>query len=805
MFETLAKRMLSLSLAAVLAAGGSARAQRERPELPPETIWADRATGVTFSPDVPLGAPRLAEYPDIAATGDRVFSAWTEYAAGADVIRFAEITAGTATDAETISADAELACWPALAADPQGNVWAAWSAKSQDRWRVAVRRVFPERAEAPILLPAGGGTPGADCFQPVIACTRQRVFVAWMEMSRGACRIVATSFQDPGQSAPPFIVSGGGFAFRPALAARDDACWIAWDEVAETRQYEVFLARLEAERVAERLPVTRHPALDAAAALAIDREGRVWVAWHSDRSRSRQWDIPKWPQLRCYDHGQWRQPLFGIPGQQEDPRGEDQGFEFPVLCLDGVDGLWLFGRPSHGFNAVRLAGDTCSSIYRFARPGWGGRGYHVRAVAVGTELWTVRRDLERIMVARILVEPERSAAPALVALRDAPPPELPPVAEPPDAFADPVFPRDSPIVQRPLFGDVHMHTALSDGMGTVDELYHRARYGYGYDFATVTDHDDFVGNRILPSEWAYLQAVADLHDDPPHFVTLCAFEWTDARFPKGDGHKNVYYLDHGPLLWHTDPAVEDGPKLFARLQQARGICFPHHIGWTGVNWENQDPMIQANVEICSVHGAYEYRGNTPIAPRGDMAGCFVQDGLGRGLVFGLVGGSDSHGLAWHHGIARRRNPWTQGLTGIFASERSRAGIWRALAARNCYATSGPKVVVDLQVAAARPGSVTTITEPPLITAWAVAPTPIDQVEIIKNGQTIFTSREDAETTRLRYTDYDWPATGSNSAYYYLRVTLRNQELAWTSPVFVRFNTDGADAAANLNSNAPGGR
>ncbi|MCB9867684.1 MAG: CehA/McbA family metallohydrolase [Phycisphaerales bacterium] len=787
-------------IASLVAASARAQKNQTRPDLPPDTVWADEANGAEFTADVPVGIRHFAEYPDIAAAGERVFVTWMEYVDGDEFIRFAEVTSGKPEHITTISADSERNCWPRLAADEQGRIWAAWSSQQGSGYRVCVRQVFPELAPTPTVLPAANESAPVNCFKPVIACTRSRTYVTWEQMTADTNRIVAVAFEDPQSPGHPFVVSGGGYAYRPALAAAADACWIAWDEVVDARQYEVFCARLEPDRVVESVRATRNPALDAAPGIALDADGRVWLAWHSDRSRTRQWDIPKWIQVRCYADGQWQQPPRDVPGAQDDPRGEDQGFEFPTLCFDSAQALWLFGRPSHGFNAVRFAGDAVSPVYRFAKPGWGGRGYCVRAVAVGDELWTVRRDLLSIVLARI--KAPGGAAPVRGALRDVPPADLPKVAPPPGGFADPVVPHQSPAIPRVLFGDVHMHTALSDGMGTIDELYHRARHDYGYDFTAVTDHDDFVGNRVLPSEWAYMQAVTDLHDDPPHFATICAYEWTDARFPKGDGHKNVYYRDHGPLLWHTAPDAADGPKLFGLIDRAQGICFPHHIGWTGVNWKTHDERIEADVEICSVHGAYEYRHNTPIEPRGDMEGCFVQDGLNLGLRFGLVAGSDAHGLAWHHGIARRRNPWTHGLTGVYVDEPRRAAIWDALAARRCYATSGPKIVIDFKVAGHPAGPAAALTEPPTITASVFAPSRIDQLVLIRDGNAIFTSREDAETARIRFTDYNWPASGSAKAYYYLRVVLANNEMAWTSPVFVEFNAGGAPAPAEVNTNAP---
>ncbi|MBW2403843.1 MAG: DUF3604 domain-containing protein [Deltaproteobacteria bacterium] len=103
-----------------------------------------------------------------------------------------------------------------------------------------------------------------------------------------------------------------------------------------------------------------------------------------------------------------------------------------------------------------------------------------------------------------------------------------------------------------LFGDIQQHSAHSDGVGSADETYLRARYRYGDDFAALTDHESFLGKRIGPGEWAYLQAVAEHHDDPGEFVTIVAYEWTGKAYP-GPGHKCIYLPGPGlPIISRDD-------------------------------------------------------------------------------------------------------------------------------------------------------------------------------------------------------------------------------------------------------------
>ena len=147
----------------------------------------------------------------------------------------------------------------------------------------------------------------------------------------------------------------------------------------------------------------------------------------------------------------------------------------------------------------------------------------------------------------------------------------------------------------------------------------------------MTDHDNFIANGLIPSEWERIKQITKHFNEDGRFVTLFGQEWTTGRPPRGFGHKNIYHTDiEIPLYDHTDPESKDVHQLYAECKKWGSIAIPHHIGWTGVDWENHDEEIVPLVEIVSNHGVFEYQGNRPIPHRGGMRGCFVQDGLARG-------------------------------------------------------------------------------------------------------------------------------------------------------------------------------
>jgi hypothetical protein len=274
--------------------------------------------------------------------------------------------------------------------------------------------------------------------------------------------------------------------------------------------------------------------------------------------------------------------------------------------------------------------------------------------------------------------------------------------------------------------------------------------------------------------------LADAFDDPGRFAAFPAYEFTGPRHP-GPGHKCVYFGYQRPQ--HIpEKSVE---ALFEVLRAHGGIAVPHHVGWTGGDTEHHDPELQPVWEICSVHGSYEgSRIDSTFPPRADvrLPGQFVRDALDSGLRFGLVGGTDSHGLLWHHGISSRRNPFRTGLTAVVGAQPERASILHALRRRCVYATSGARILLDVRLGGEPMGSelpadtrdVLTVRvqgESALRSAVVVSPDAERPLEGIEGA------RLEASLSVQCPPDRPW-------TYLYLRVTQENGDMAWSSPIWI---------------------
>jgi hypothetical protein len=220
---------------------------------------------------------------------------------------------------------------PALAAAPDGSLWAAWLSFAGDRDDIAIRRYRSGKWENLQWVP---GTSG-DNWQPQIAVdSANRVWVVWSQMAGGNWDLYARRFDAAAQDWGPLVRltsdplpdmrprlasdSKGGFAlvwqgFRTRAGARpasniflktfdgekwsaemrltdrgandwepavaidpSGAIWVAYDSY-QAGNYDVFLKRVGGPEI----PVAATPRMEARASVAADTAGRVWVAYES--------------------------------------------------------------------------------------------------------------------------------------------------------------------------------------------------------------------------------------------------------------------------------------------------------------------------------------------------------------------------------------------------------------------------------------------------------------------------------------------------------------------------------------------
>ncbi len=334
------------------------------------------------------------------------------------------------------------------------------------------------------------------------------------------------------------------------------------------------------------------------------------------------------------------------------------------------------------------------------------------------------------------------------------------------------------------WGDLHRHTEISaDGGwdGTLWDMYRYAVDVAELDFISSTDHyygglgRDGSGTTY---DWWRTQKIADLFHVRGSFLALFGYE-RSLRWPYG--HRNVISPKRGEVAFAptipTDqqnenfPRTDDEVKLWQTLKGQDVITIPHTIAaGGGGNWAYNDPALEPLLEIyqgCRM--SYETKGAPRVGPGNRYEDGLATAALGKGYKLGFIASSDHRST--HVSYAA-----------VYAEEPTREGIFRGLQSRHAYAATD-NIVMDVRVGDAIMGDETTSSTPPEIRIAARGTGPIHEVQIIKNGNHIYTHKGDGREVAFTYRDAD---AKPGESYYYVRLQQEDAQLAWASPIWVHY-------------------
>ncbi|MBW2260942.1 MAG: DUF3604 domain-containing protein [Deltaproteobacteria bacterium] len=566
-----------------------------------------------------------------------------------------------------------------------------------------------------------------------------------------------------------FISVPGGRVFSPAAAVdRDGSLVAAWEQ---ERAPGCCILTRRIEQGGRMGPVLRLDDGDATAhapGLCPWPDGGVLATWHAPARFDEPQLLVKDARLALVKHGEVLVPVQGsAPDPGEEPRGEEQGFEFPVPVATRQCSVLVLGRGSHCYYSQIVDADGWGARERIDAFEWGCRGPSIRASASANGIWTVTREKGGLAL-RCIDHP--GGTPSFEGRRIV------------CTGGEGTHVRDRERLRDrdgccTWFGDLHQHSAFSDGTGAPHETYLRARDFYCDDLAALSDHESFLGKKTPEGEWHYLQDLARRFDEPGEFSTLVAYEWTGKMAP-GPGHKVVYYgQEGGPLVSRDDE--DTGSGLLAAIGPHGGIAFPHHVGWTGADERSHDPVLQPCFEIVSCHGAYEREDDGVIGCREPVRGPFLRPLLESGLRFGLVGGSDGHGLLWQHGVSRRRDAHRTGFAAVISHDLDPASIMRALRERSVYATSGERIWLRLWVEGVPMGGEVRTDGRVRVEVEIRAGAAIGRACLVLPGAELELDAGGAADWE-GHVDVDAVRPG----FVYLMVVRSDGECAWSSPVFL---------------------
>lgn len=332
---------------------------------------------------------------------------------------------------------------------------------------------------------------------------------------------------------------------------------------------------------------------------------------------------------------------------------------------------------------------------------------------------------------------------------------------------------------RIYWGDLHAHSALSDGTGTPEDAFRYARDVAALDAFALTDHDHWGMQPLAthPALWEEIRAQVRAFHEPGRFVTLLGYEWTSWIH----GHRHVLYFgDEGRVLDSVDPAFDTPQKLWAALRGQPALTIAHHTagGPIAADWSiPPDPALEPVTEVASVHGSSE-AADSPGVIYDAVAGNFARDALGRGYRLGFVGSGDGHD--GHPGLAHLASH-AGGLVAILADELTRDGVLAALRARRVYATNGPRIVLHATLDRAPMGAAVPASGTRELEVLVVGTAPLERVDVVRGGKV---ARTFAGTGSAEMRVAERVTGLAAGDYVYVRAVQQDGGAAWSSPFFV---------------------
>jgi hypothetical protein len=299
-------------------------------------------------------------------------------------------------------------------------------------------------------------------------------------------------------------------------------------------------------------------------------------------------------------------------------------------------------------------------------------------------------------------------------------------------------------------------------------------------------------------------------DEADRFAAFVGFQWDGAAGEEGV-RQIIYSKENKNLMRKKDPKYSSLKKIYKTFSPKEIISIPCFTMAKGYDYDFKDfnPEFERVVEIYNSWGSSECtkkEGNlAPIegsSKKGlqENAEGSIQKALMQNCRFGFVaGGLDDRGI--YAGLYEENQAqYPAGITAIIAPEYTRSSMAEALYNRSCYATTGERIILGLQLAGTPMGKELSTAEKPglmvnrHLSGYVAGTTNLSSIEIIRNGKVIKSFECKGYSLDFTYDDMvpiekvsiNPKDKSSPFVFYYLRVIQEDGHMAWSSPIWVDF-------------------
>lgn len=326
------------------------------------------------------------------------------------------------------------------------------------------------------------------------------------------------------------------------------------------------------------------------------------------------------------------------------------------------------------------------------------------------------------------------------------------------------------------FGQLHAHTDISNGAGSVEEAFQYASQVDGLDFFAVTDHSDSFDNADMgaidadgadiSADWAAgKQAAASVTGED--FVGLFGFEMTWPE-DKQLGHISTFNTPGWQTRDQADfenvpTALENYYKALTAVPgSVSQFNHPDTVHGDFERFDHYSPQYDAAVSLLEVAG------------EDGVVDCEYYDlALDKGWHVAPTNNQNNHNGQWGDASEAR--------TVVLAKSLTEEALYAAMKDRRVYATQDSDLAIYYELNGTVMGSILPKSEEAEITVFLSDPTDeaIGSVEVVADGgEAIVRQWVETPTKMLEL------SVPSGYSYYYLRVTQPDGDVAVTAPVWM---------------------
>jgi hypothetical protein len=763
--------------------------------------------------------------PVLAASGDELACFWTETAENnRSCIWTSRFTGGKWTAAERLLPNESHSHQnPEVAGTAGGKFAVVYQIHNGKDYDLRLQQWDGKQWTSPVAVSEG---PANDWDPVVTFDAKKRIQLAWSEFSEGDYDVIWRREEnaDGGKFTEPKRISARGeYDMHPWLApAQDGSVWVSWDVVRlknhgysggstitganKQRQakddskdegagnhWSGVAVRVIDDKDTVRVPgdprgeivapqgyVLAHRSLGK---IAVNSNGEPWVVYRALMKPIAGWspsvrDGYLWELIaRPFRDGKWGDAVVFD--------GSDGYLEEPALAVSDKTGITVAFTSEHRHAQVRNVeyvtkkpGAPAIDAFKDAGPANPAatkmaieKAYDHHHDFDGLIGW--HGDVYLAQLPQSLSEDVKVAS-------------LPEEAKPQDRSVDPRQKREAGRHEvqakdgeyKLLWGDLHRHSNVSrcsvGNEPNPEDLY---RYGMDinlYDFFGLSDHAEYTTDYY----WWRQQKVADLFHIPGVLSVLYNVEWS-MQFPQG--HTNTIFATRHNYKMNAKTGATNtllGGWEFLRRGGFKAITIPHTPAdpGMGTTWPNYDPQYERLCEIFQAcRGSYEYDGCPRQHVNATNKKGFYWLALEKGYRLGIVCSSD-HGYGCAYAC-------------VYAKDNTRDSVWQALYDRRTYGSTTYGLVMDVRTADGHwMGEEFTSADAPEISAYIRGTAKIRSIDVIGGSKILHTvggleKPIGQNEYRLKWSDPEW-SHKTGEQWYYVRVIQEDDEMAWSSPMWV---------------------